>query len=524
MSTSQNVKWLVGVATVWLIAYPVFFLILWLLSFQAMFSGSTELPLVGTFFGYLFPLHCLTALLQFVLLAFYLVHILRNQSASEAAKVGFALSIVILPYVGMPAYYYLFIWRPYPPQWALSPTARQELPLSPQAPKSGRAATLRTWLPVAIVLGLVMLVFITGAAVVASVAPTITRAMREGFYEPSPPSYSALSAIPDTSMLAHRPAASAHFQHVSSFSQVEAWRYAKQSPIAIRGDLLVLAGYFLESAAARTTVDLVVADIATGNVLWQKVAGDNHMAVGADRIFFSSGENPFGPVEIVASDLRTGAELWHLPLPEEFAIGIEYMALVDDWLEVRTYHRGNGAFYSIDPDSGQIVTSFLEPNSIVAMSEGQTIEWFGDLVVNRGSQGWRTELPTKRSLYDRELGAPLILDDMLIVQNGYDFASPVTALQRSDGRILWQYDGISVSNLATAGDLVFFITDRGQLTVLNRLTGEVVDSLQFAPALSTEYDLVNDDLIVASSDVFVAVYFRDVNQLSLFRYEHRPGD
>ena len=78
--------------------------------------------------------------------------------------------------------------------------------------------------------------------------------------------------------------------------------------------------------------------------------------------------------------------------------------------------------------------------------------------------------------------------------------------------------------MTTARDLVFFITDRGQLTVLNRLTGEVVDSLEFEPALSTEYDLVNDDLIVASSDVFVAVYFRDVNPLSLFRYEHRPGD
>jgi outer membrane protein assembly factor BamB len=524
MSMSNNLKWLVGLATVWLIAYPVFFLILWLLSFQAMFSGGSEVPFIGAFFGYLFPLHCLTAILQLVLLAFYLVHILRNQLASEAAKVGFALSIVILPYIGMPAYYYLFVWRPSPPQWALSLTAKEQLPPSAQARQPGRAATLRNCLPVAIALGLVMFVLVAGAVVVASVAPTITSAMREGFYEPSPPTYATLSIIPDMNMLVHRPAASAHFQHLSSFSQVETWRNAKESPIAIRGDLLVLAGHFSNSATNRTTVDLVVAEIATGDVMWQKMAGDNHIAVGADRIYFSSAQDPGAPLEIAASDLRTGAELWHLVLPEEYAIGIEYMALVDDWLAVRTYHRGNGAFYNIDPHSGEIATSFLEPNSIVAMSEGQTIEWFGDLVLNRGSQGWRAQLPIKRSLYDFELGAPLILDDMLIVQNGYRFASPVTALQRSDGRILWQYDGISASNLATDGDLVFFITDRGRLTVLNRFTGEVVDSLQFEPTLSTEYDLVNDHLLVAASDGFVAAYFRDVNQLSVLRYEKLPQD
>lgn len=518
MSISPPVKWLIGAGTAWLIAYPALFLIVWLLSFQSMFTGSIDSPLTGSLFSLAFPLHCLTFILQFVLLAFYLVHILRNQALSEGFKIGFSLSIVMLAYLGMPAYYYFFFWRDQPPRWVLAPHARQELSASSQRQGSGRASSLPKWLLAGFLASVTLAVLVAGVFTAASAVPMVVTLVRQGYYEPEPPTYEALSRYPGIDSLPYRPPTSDHFRHVSSYSQVRTWRYSKQTPIAIQGETLVVAGYFTDAEASRTSVDLLAVDTATGEIRWQGLCGDNYIAADAHRVYCASGSDPFAPVSLVASDIQTGAQFWETPLPFENAIGIEYLALVDGTLAVRTYNRGNGAFYSIDPGSGAILNAISEANSIVGMSRGQTIEWYGDSLVVRGQGGWTARLDTDSSTYDYQLGAPLILNDIVVVQNGYYAASPITALDRTDGHVLWRYAGNSASNLAVDGQSVFFVTDHGTLVVLDASSGELLSSLQFEPPLPDDYDFANDSLLVAAQGGLVVVYFEDARQLTVLEY------
>jgi len=517
MTLSNPIKWLVLASTTWLLAYPVFFLVVWLLLFQGMFAGNSAFPLSGLLSSFLFPLQCLTAILQLALLAFYLFHILRNQSASEAARIGFALAVFIMPYLGMPAYFYLFIWRDYPPRWALTPQAWSVVQATPRVRPIGLPAWIRRWLPLAIVIGIAFVATAALVAVVVSIAPVLSRVAQDGFYEPKPPEYNTLARISDMTSATYQPSTSKDFQHVSSFSEVRTWRYSKQSPIAIQGDTLIAAGYFNAQTASRTTVDLVAIDLHTGNVRWQAVAGDNYIAIDSERVYYISGRDPFAAVSIVASDINTGDLIWETPLPYETAIGVEYLALVDDTLAARTYHRGNAAFYSIEPQTGTILNSVTGSDSIVAMSRGQTIEWYGDTLVLRGQGGWTADLETERGVYDYTSGAPYILDDAVIVQNGYYTAAPVTALDRSDGHTLWRYEGRSASNLAVDGTSLFFLDDRGTLVELDLATGEVVASLPFVPQLPTDFDFANDSLLVAAQGGRLAVYFEDAEQLTLLQ-------
>jgi outer membrane protein assembly factor BamB len=517
MSTTKTTKWLIGAATAWLLAYPVFFIIIWLLSFRSMFLGSTDFPFAEPFFSYLLPLHCLTAILQFVLLAFYLIHIIRNPSISEAWKVALALSIFILSFIGMPGYYYLFIWREHPPRWALPPAVRAQPPDPTQVQVPAQPLPWRKWLPVAIVAGLAIAVFAAAMVTAAAVLPSVIGVMRQGFSEPEPPRYTQLSQYSEIGGLRYQPAPSEYFQYVTSFSGVRTWRYTNRTPLAIQGENLLVAGQFAPDARMRTTVDLVAADLNDGHVLWQAIAGDNFLATDADRAYFPSGRDPFTAVSIVAVDIRSGEQLWEAPLDYENAIGVEYLALVDDTLGVRTYLRGNGAFYALDPSNGHIITAVKEPNSIVAMSRGQTTEWFGDTVVVRGPGGWTARLTTDRALYDRDLGPPLVLNDTIVVQNGYYAAAPVSALSRADGSLLWEYSGTSASNLAATAGRVLFLTEDGELVALNSSTGELIASLSFEPSLPSDYDFANDALIVAAQGEYVAVYFGDAEQLTILR-------
>jgi hypothetical protein len=61
----------------------------------------------------------LFTVLNFALVVFYLSHIITNQSAPGIVRVGFAVSILIIPFVAMTAYWFLYVLPEKPPTWAL---------------------------------------------------------------------------------------------------------------------------------------------------------------------------------------------------------------------------------------------------------------------------------------------------------------------------------------------------------------------------------------------------------------------
>ena len=61
----------------------------------------------------------LFTVVNFALVVFYLSHIITNHPAPGILRVGFAVSILIIPFVAMTAYWFLYVLPEKPPTWAL---------------------------------------------------------------------------------------------------------------------------------------------------------------------------------------------------------------------------------------------------------------------------------------------------------------------------------------------------------------------------------------------------------------------
>jgi len=114
-------KYIIGAFTLWIMIYPVFFLVVLLGSFDSpIFTPLTNTSLYQTYgiLGLLIPIHLLSAPIGLAMMIFYIVHIIRNQAASQTIRIIMILIILLAPFIGMPLYYYAFIWLPTPPEWA----------------------------------------------------------------------------------------------------------------------------------------------------------------------------------------------------------------------------------------------------------------------------------------------------------------------------------------------------------------------------------------------------------------------
>lgn len=127
MKLGKTPKILIGLATIWVAIYPLLFFLVWLsipLGFLLAESRDTpELGLLPTgLFALILPLHCLTIFLMMGLQAFYLIHVIKNNQASEVLRIVLGVGCFYLPFIAMPLYYLLFIWPERPPSWALAPS------------------------------------------------------------------------------------------------------------------------------------------------------------------------------------------------------------------------------------------------------------------------------------------------------------------------------------------------------------------------------------------------------------------
>ncbi len=123
MNLSKKQKYLVGALSAWVILYPFLFFLIVAFSMLLPFSMAQSLnrepsPAFMIPFFAIFPLHCLTILLQLGLSAFYLAHIIKNTGASEVVRIILGVGVFLMPYLAMPVYYYVYIWLQDPPDWA----------------------------------------------------------------------------------------------------------------------------------------------------------------------------------------------------------------------------------------------------------------------------------------------------------------------------------------------------------------------------------------------------------------------
>lgn len=128
MTLGKPVKILIGIATFWYALYLLLTFIGIVLFFGYVFvslmaggESMASLPrLLREILSleFMLPIHLCSLILEIGLLIFYLIHTIKNTKASDAMRIALGLGHLFLPFVAMPIYYYLYIWRETPPEWA----------------------------------------------------------------------------------------------------------------------------------------------------------------------------------------------------------------------------------------------------------------------------------------------------------------------------------------------------------------------------------------------------------------------
>lgn len=131
MQTSRLQKWGVGLATAFEVFAPLVLLPMFFWYMFQIFSQLENLPpgtqpdpaFMGDFFSMwlvLFPIICVLSTVHLGLMIFYLIHIIRNPHASDMMRILMGVGIFLLPQIGMPVYFFLYIWSERPPEWGAS--------------------------------------------------------------------------------------------------------------------------------------------------------------------------------------------------------------------------------------------------------------------------------------------------------------------------------------------------------------------------------------------------------------------
>ena len=312
------------------------------------------------------------------------------------------------------------------------------------------------------------------------------------------------------------------FVKINTFYNISAWGNYKAVPLAIVDETVLIAGNISAEHTSEINLNVINANVVTGEVNWQAVSGSGFVATNSNQVYVETENQPFGGATgIVSYDVNSGEKIWETTFDWESAIGIGNLTLANNGINTKTYHRAKDAFYVLDKDTGEITTfvDIVDYNGgfTFVIENGTTYKWFGRTLQASGQINWKTELDSA-AFYDRDLAAPIIIDDLIIVKNGYRFFSPITAVRKNDGEIIWQFEQNVVSNVAVGGNTTYFLTEHAELVAIDTQTGKILNSLNFTPNFSENFDFVNTSIYVAADGDIVAIYFEDTRQLSIFRF------
>ena len=496
MTLNKTAKTAVGIGTLWILFYPVLFIgFMFVIPFGMMeFDGFGSTSPFNSF-GFIFPLHCLTVIIMLGLIGFYLVHVIKNTGASEIARILLGIGVFFMPYIAMPAYFYLYIWRTEPPEWArakkqVSATTEPDFDdpavviqqLKEEDPsRTAKKSNNRTVLIVLSVIAVVVILTIAGIGVFAyRTMNGVMQDMEGMFAEPEPTLYDYLPVYADNEKPYFHPADLGDFTEIIHFKEISTWLYANEVPILIADNALFLAGEIQpDDGWGSINVDLFRVNMETEKVDWQARAGSARMFTDG-RYLFSEAINNYGAAGIVAFDIKTGEQIWETRFDYEYAIGISNAILNESSLTVETYHRSNTAVFVVDKESGRIIS---QENNVVRTGRALSVS-YNDLVLEKGGT----------------------------------YPGTITAYLGNMRSVVWQSEETAVGNFAVAGPVTYFLTESVQLLAVDTNTGNELGKLTLAPRFSPDFDFINSSIIVAADENIVALYFEETQQLSIYKF------
>lgn len=255
-------------------------------------------------------------------------------------------------------------------------------------------------------------------------------------------------------------------------------------------------------------------NLQTGQREWQTqpiesfsllVRGSNQNVIVGQRI----------PSQITIYDARSGDTMAERTFSFR-SRGMDFILAEEGELYVNSdYH-----FYLLDEGSGK-TKPFRNPNRaypIFLIQNG--VIYHRELGKSLQALDQQTGHMIWESRFDKEIvHQPVFTEETIFVRTG-EFTGQVHVLDRLTGETLLVSEPGVVSNVATVGDWVYYLTDEAHLHVADIHTGMLVADIVFAPAILEldEIDQVNSDFYVAATEDTAVVYFSSSNQLFAFQH------
>jgi hypothetical protein len=108
---NKPTKLLLGIATIWPLAYAIFLFVSLFFHFTSMIFGIPKRNVFLELFDTMFIVHLGTMLWIMVLTVFYIVHVIKNPVLKNEMKAIWAAVVFMGSVFAMPVYWYLYVWR-----------------------------------------------------------------------------------------------------------------------------------------------------------------------------------------------------------------------------------------------------------------------------------------------------------------------------------------------------------------------------------------------------------------------------
>ena len=220
-----------------------------------------------------------------------------------------------------------------------------------------------------------------------------------------------------------------------------------------------------------------------------------------------SEEQMKGAAKIIGFDPTINEVVWECTVPGVSSINT--MTISEETIGV----DGNLLYYFyIDADNGQLLQQEeKEIGYIMSVQNGLTFkrkDLFTLQAINSNTKSieWETSLNNDYISF-----APSFEEHGIIVQTGLD---SIFSLNPSTGEILWGHENV-ISNTATDGTNVYFLTDEAKLLAIDIETGVISGEVQFLPKSIAH--IQNRVFRVTASEDYLVVYFGDSNELFAFQ-------
>jgi hypothetical protein len=124
MNISKPVKILIGILTAFGVLFPFVimpvFMMFFMLSSGFPFFNPQSVPnpndieAMMPFMFVFYPLMMCFSFVQLGLQVFYIVHEIKNKALTDTFRILFAIGTFFLPYVAMPIYFFVYLWKDNP--------------------------------------------------------------------------------------------------------------------------------------------------------------------------------------------------------------------------------------------------------------------------------------------------------------------------------------------------------------------------------------------------------------------------